>query len=429
MKIGQISIKNFKGFEEITIPFNPQFNLIIGDNGSGKSAILEALTIAMSSFFLGIKNTDSRHIRESDVRLQTFFNSEEHQLPVVIKANGIVNGQEIEWSRELNSLVSGTLSRGAKTIKQIAEKLDTDIRKGEMIDMPVLAYYSTGRLWRDLNERQSKRDEKKIVASRLRAYKGCLQATSTFKIFLKWYKGKEQSAIQKREEDISLKLIKELIIKNLPNCKSIYYEFDSDKINGLKVELTDGRTLPFEYLSDGTRNMIALLADIAYKCLILNPHLKENSIKMSSGIILIDELDLHLHPDWQKHIIKSLKESFPNIQFISTTHSPFIIQETEEGQLIKLKDNTISVSGANQMSIEDIAEYKQEVENPQWSEKKRELIQVAEEYYAALEKGEVSESQELKLAESILPFSANPAIDAFIQQVKLTKTFSNETNQ
>ena len=429
MRIDNITIKNFRGFEEISVPLHPHFNLIIGDNGSGKSAVLEALTIAMGSLFLGINGTDSRSIREADVRLRTFDGFQEKQFPVEITAQGYIDNSFISWTREQVSENGSTLSKRANTIKKTAEILDKQVRNGVPITMPVLAYYSTGRLWKDLIERKTIKEPKQVIASRFRAYKSCLQAISTFKIFLKWYKGKEQSAIQKREEDFALISIKKLIINNLPNCKNIYYEFDEDKIQGLKIELFDGKILPFEYLSDGTRNLFAMLADIAYKCLVLNPHLKEEALEKSNGIVLIDELDLHLHPEWQKQIIVSLKQAFPNIQFIATTHSPFLIQEAEEGQLLKLKNNTIEVSGGNQLSIEDIAQTKQEVENPQWSEKKKELYHAAEEYYKALESGEVEESLELKVAELLQPFSQNQAYDAFMNQIRLTKQADDETRR
>ena len=429
MRIETLTIKNFKGFEEISVPLNPNFNLIIGDNGSGKSAILEALTIAMGSFFLGINGTDSRSIREADVRLRAFDDSQEKQFPVEITASGQVNNKTINWTREQIKENGSTLSAKAKEIKKIAEQLDKQVRNGEPITMPVFAYYSTGRLWKDLVERKTNKEPKQVIASRFRAYKSCLQATSTFKIFMKWYKGKEISAIQKREEDYALKVIKNLIISNLPNCKNLYYEFDVDKIEGIKIVQENGKVLPFEYLSDGTRNLFAMLADIAYKCLVLNPHLRENALTESNGIVLIDELDLHLHPEWQKQIIVSLKRAFPNIQFIASTHSPFLIQEAEEGQLLKLKDNNIEVSGGDQLSIEDIAQSKQEVENPQWSEKKKELYVAAEEYYKALENGEIDESLESKVAELMQPFSQNQAYDAFMNQIRLTKESDNEASK
>jgi len=422
MKINQITLKNFKGFKEFTIPFDPQFNLIIGDNGSGKSAILEALTIAMGSFFLGIKDTDSRNIKDSDIRLVSYENSEEPQFPVEIITNGTVNGKNIEWTRHRLSSEGSTRADKAKAIKLIAEQLDKSVRGGELVTMPVLAYYSTGRLWRDLVERKTKGEPNRVIASRFRAYKSCLQSTSTFKIFVKWYKGKELSSMQKKEEDISLRIIKELIISNLPNCKNIFYEFDEDKIQGIKIVDINGYILPFEYLSDGTRNLFALLADIAYKCLVLNPHLKEKVLEKSIGIVLIDELDLHLHPEWQKQIIVSLKKSFPGIQFITSSHSPFLIQETGIDQLIVLKNNEVSkiTSGVN-LSIEDIAEDLQEVINPQWSKLRQEMFDVAKEYYKAVKEGRDTPRMKEELDKAMKPFVLDTAFYSIIEEERLIR--------
>ncbi len=421
MRIESLYLRNFRGFEEIRIPFDGQFNLVIGDNGSGKTAILEALTVAMGSLFLGIRNADSRHIREADIRLLATEFSEEQQFPVVVLAEGEVGGQRLSWKRELNSLASGTLSRDAKEIKNLGEEFDRAIRAGEPTTMPVLAFYSTGRLWKDLIERKRSDGAKREISSRLRAYKSCLQATSTFKIFLRWFRGKELSSLRTKKEEIGFALIRDLVTRNLPNCRGVYFEFDPDKIQGLKIETEDGRTLPFEYLSDGARNMFALLADIAYRCIILNPHLEESSLRLTPGVVLIDELDLHLHPAWQKKIVSSLKSTFPSIQFITTSHSPFIIQETENGQLIKLKENQVSVSGANQLSIEDIAEYDQAVENPQWSDKKKDLYDAARRYFTSLANGDDDESLKFEVSELVKPYSQNPAFDAFIEQMKLAK--------
>ena len=89
------------------------------------------------------------------------------------------------------------------------------------------------------------------------------------------------------------------------------------------MELEDGRSLPFDFLSDGMRNFVAMMADIAHRCVLLNPQLQDRALTETSGVVLIDELDLHLHPAWQKKVLNSLLTIFPKIQFIITTHSPF----------------------------------------------------------------------------------------------------------
>jgi predicted ATP-binding protein involved in virulence len=97
--------------------------------------------------------------------------------------------------------------------------------------------------------------------------------------------------------------------------------------------------LPISYHSDGLRTYVSMVAEIAYRCIALNMHLAGRAIQESPGIVLIDELDMHLHPSWQKHVVEDLKRAFPQIQFVATTHSPFIVQSLEAGELINLDEH------------------------------------------------------------------------------------------
>jgi predicted ATP-binding protein involved in virulence len=425
-----IRLRNFRGYEDITIPLNPSFNLIIGDNGSGKTAILEGLTVAMGSLFLGIRNTNSRNILSKDIHIKTFEDSEEFGFPVSVKATGIVNDERITWERVLNDIRGRTQNKAASAIKKIGLHYDRDIRKGLPINLPVLAYYATGRLFEEARSRKSKASKNPEIASRLRAYNECLRAKMTFKQFIKWFKGKELSQIQKQTQDLSYEVVKQAIIDNLPNCSNVYYEFDPDKPTGLKVVLEDGKTLPFSYLSDGTRNFFALIADIAYKCVTLNPHLKEKALQMTSGIILIDELDLHLHPEWQKKLIRGLQDTFHKVQFITTSHSPFLIQETQQQQLIKLEGNALDLIGqGNNLSLEDIAEEYQEVENPQWSEARQAMFEKARIYYQAVKEGTDTPAMKAALDQAMKPFSRDTALYAVIEQEKIKADYLKSKNQ
>ena len=115
---------------------------------------------------------------------------------------------------------------------------------------------------------------------------------------------------------------------------------------------------------------------------ILNPYLKEKALQETPGIVLIDEIDLSLHPTWQKRIIGILKQLFPKIQFICATHSPFIIQSLEEGELITL-DQPLESEYSGE-SIEDISEDIMGVVLPQYSEKKRKIYEASKLYFEAL---------------------------------------------
>lgn len=433
MRIEKIHIRNFRGYEDLEVDFKSNFNLIIGENGSGKTALLEALTISMGSFFLGLRNIDSKGITSKDVRIASHEFSEEYQFPVVIKAEGIISNNYLSWERSLNGLNNRTTSVNAKQIKDYAEFLSNSISSGKNLNLPLLVYYSTGRLFNESYETIRKSDsnqKEKEIASRYRPYERCLEAVSTHKKFQKWFRDKEITKIQKRTEDISLNLVQDTVIRNLPNCKNFYFEFDPDKPQGLKLEFNDGRILPFSSLSDGTRNFFALLSDIAFKAVSLNPHLGENALLETEGIVLIDELDLHLHPEWQRRIVDALKRSFPKIQFICTTHSPFIIQATEENELLIIKDNNIreNNSGIN-LGIEDIAELHQKVENPFWSQKRQDLYKLAPLYYKAIKEDNLSEELKQKFEEAVKPFKMDTALFSVLEEEKIIREFLKNKNE
>ena len=101
----------------------------------------------------------------------------------------------------------------------------------------------------------------------------------------------------------------------------------------MMVDFEDMGNTPFDTLSDGQRGLIAMVADIARRACLLNPHLEDKVLEETPGIVLIDELDLHLHPKWQRSIVKNLKKTFPKIQFIATTHSPQIIGECKTDEI------------------------------------------------------------------------------------------------
>jgi predicted ATP-binding protein involved in virulence len=435
MKINHIRIKNFRGYEDLEVNLNPNFNLFIGDNGSGKTAILEALTVAIGSFFLGIRGANARGFHKKDIRIATFEHSEEYQFPVEVEANGEINQQSISWLRTIDTSVdtdqkrNRTTSKYANSIKSIAFKIENAVRKGESINLPLLVYYATGRLFdvaRDTVELSKVKQEKMQISSRFRAYDRSLEAKSTHKKFQNWFRWKELSRIQKGGSDTNLEVVKSTIIKSLPDCVNVYHEFDPDKPQGLKIELEDGRILPFNSLSDGTRNFFAIIADMAYMCITLNPHLKEKALEQTEGVVLIDELDLHLHPEWQRKIITVLRDTFPKLQFIATTHSPFLIQETGEGQLIILKNSKVhKVTSAANLSIEDIAEELQDVDNPQWGKLRQEMFEKARVYYKAVKEGKDTTELKSDLDEAMKPFALDTAFYAIVEQEKIIQEYNN----
>jgi predicted ATP-binding protein involved in virulence len=121
----------------------------------------------------------------------------------------------------------------------------------------------------------------------------------------------------------------------LEDCTDISFDFEEGRVI---VEFKGDRSIPFEHLSDGQRTLLGLFCDIARRAAILNPHFEGEANEKTSGVVLIDELDLHLHPRWQMNIIDNLQKTFPNIQFICTTHSPILLRSIEKEKIIILEN-------------------------------------------------------------------------------------------
>lgn len=360
MRIDKLTVKNFRGFAEQSFEFNKQFNILIGDNATGKTSILDALSIAMGSFLLGIKDVAGRHIRGEDVRYkfeksggQTFLR---WQTPVEVIAEGKFDSNSIKWSRELNSTKGRTTTVNTKTIKNIADKLQREVENNQEVLLPLLCYYGTGRLWSQ--KKDTNKDDR--LSREALAYTSALEHESDNAALFKWFAKNQIIQNEDKTINIQLQAVKNAMSKMLDGCDDVLY---LKKYEGFVVKFSDGQEVLFSSLSDGQRSMLGLAADIAYRMALLNPHLKER-ICETNGIVLIDEIDLHLHPKWQREIVGKLKAAFPNIQFFATTHSPQIIGEAKPEYLRMLSrdDNgEIQITTPKQSLGLDSAEILEEI--------------------------------------------------------------------
>jgi predicted ATP-binding protein involved in virulence len=440
MKIRQLELKNFRCFDQTTFEFSDQFNVIIGDNGTGKSAILDALAIGIGSFFLGIDKIDSRIIFKNEIRHIVDTENETPTLtavlPCVVSCKGYFQDiQELSWSREVRVDGRSTTREGAKEITKYAKDLQNKIRvrdtqklsfhkqeKGDpTVILPVISYYGTGRLW---IQHREKVVETLSPDSRFCGYENCLSSSHGLKKLIRWFKTQEFASLQKQKNIGVLSAVKEAIKTCMDDWEDVRFDVHLDE---LVATSKNGKTLPFRMLSDGVRNMIGIVADIAYRSAVLNPHLAANASKETHGIVLIDEIELHLHPKWQVRVIEDLRRTFPNIQFIVTTHSPFIIQSLHNGKLINF--NASPPAEYEGRSIEDIIEDIMGIELPQYSRRKLAMLNAAEDYYRVLEEAEnlgQDKKEELdvlkqRLDELSMPFSDNPAYHAFLKMERLAR--------
>lgn len=344
MKIKSISIQNFRCFKNMTVNFDSHMNVIIGNNGVGKTAILDALAVGIGSFFLGIENIPDRKIKLEDVRyITTSIGStidRQPQSPVTIECSAILK-ENIKWKRAFTNN-SKTTYGNAKNIKEYASQLQNEIRSGNTnIYLPLIAYYGIGRLW---NQNQSTKDDNKPF-NRFQGYDNCLSAKSNEKSMLDWLKKMTFLELQEEKEipelQAVLDAVKQCYVESGVNVSDVKVRF-SVKSERLEISYKDKNgnieIHPFHELSAGYRNMLSLVADIAYRMAMLNPQLLDEVTQKTEGIVLIDEIDLHLHPIWQKKILKTLRTIFPCIQFIVTTHAPSIISSAKREELLILND-------------------------------------------------------------------------------------------
>lgn len=424
MRIDKITVKNFKNFENNTFHLNPRFTVFIGDNAKGKTAVLNALAVAAGSFLLGIEGTDSRTINGNEVRIVTRDGQPRPQKPVVIQAEwhlnendhkiwADLNGKEIiSWKREKEK--TNTTNKDAKEIKVFANRLLQISRRQSGVVFPLLAYYGTGRLWSSHEKLKYQRQQEGVVM----AYTNALSAKASPKEFLEWYKTQEDE-VSKFEHPLQLSLLKafkQLISAIIPDDRWKEIAFDNRQNELVGIFTTEEGTkekLKFSQLSDGYRNIVAMAADMAFRCIQLNPHLGENAIIYTPGIVLIDEIDMHLHPNWQRRIIDDLKNAFPNIQFVATTHSPFITQSLKSDEIWNL-DKLMDVD-PDELKIDTVSTEIMGISSP-YSKTNESLYNKSKNFLEHLDSNKSIAELQMELNEI-----SDPAVRAFLELQKISK--------
>jgi predicted ATP-binding protein involved in virulence len=352
-------MKNFKGFPERTLEFHPSFNLIVGDNGDGKTSVLDALSVAVGSWLLGISGHKSRVIQQGEAYIITRFINKKFepspQYPIVISAHGCVQGIEIDWTRTLENVDRITTYKGALNIKSIAESAAFAVMHGEPVTLPVISYYGAGRLWQEPRDmatpplllklrrapqdfaKDKEIDDSEYFGSRLAGYRFSVDPRCSPRDLIKWMRHERRIELDEDIKSTSFRLVLDAIRSCLPGNEKVRY---SIRHHSLMVDVPKHGIVAFSNLSDGYRNMVAMVGDLAYKISQLNPHLGKKALDETPGVVLIDELDLHLHPKWQRIVIAALKRTFKKVQFICTTHSPQLVGQAKADEIILLDSLT-----------------------------------------------------------------------------------------
>lgn len=361
----QIELRNYRCFRQLEVALDARLTVLIARNGSGKTSVLDAVAAAFGTF-IGSFHTGKRvGIDATDVRLlktNPQLNEMEPQYPAAVLAGGEVDGQPIRWARWINSPKSGTTIKEARALTAIGERMQQQVTAKENVLLPLIAYYGTGRLWN-----RKKKTEKKVFESefysRTAGYQDCLDPASSYKFFEDWfrYAARADSDLRSQQRERLGERYIEMDTPYSPLIQAIRTAVDEClAISGwsnmrwgfsqqaLVMEHPQHGILEVGQLSDGVRNMIALVADIAYRMVRINSHLGRAAAKETPGLVMIDEVDMHLHPEWQQVVLQSLMHAFPRVQFVVTTHSPQVISTIHREHVRLLDEN---VAGENVAAV------------------------------------------------------------------------------
>lgn len=341
--IDKLMLKNFRCFDDIDIDFHDKLNVIIGINGAGKSTILDATAVALGCFVGGFDNMPSVLIKKDDIKLATRTINDRIEsvakFPVEVAAEACFGNEFLSWKKILNS-ESGTNSDiNTKSISRIAEKYQKIHRNSEeKVVFPILAYYKTNRFFiKNLNV-----NDKEINLNQLNGYRDWAEISTSEKRFYSWFEKMTYIEIQRNQKQRELFAVKEAMktmykLMYKRNSKvDFIYDIANSRLELLVEDQKEYLRIPISMLSDGTRGILTLTADIAFRMALLNPELE--NILETPGVVLIDEIDMHLHPEWQKNIISNIQRIFPNIQLICTTHSPNILANVKDESIIMIEN-------------------------------------------------------------------------------------------
>lgn len=346
MYLKSITLKNFRCFSELEVCFPERLTVIVGNNGAGKTTVLEAATIAAGTLTSAMDGLTNYGIKKNDAHYKYFEIGSvvdvQPQYPVEIKACGFVDEQPADWARVLTSAKSRGGFASAKKITQIADEYQKRLQSGDTtLILPIISYYGTGRLWSQHKEKKNDIFEKN---TRNNGYVDSLDGAANDKLMMRWFQKMTIQQFQRLEQIPAYVAVCNAMEKcfcSITKCQDakIQYNLDTNEIDVLYVDKQNKKVrIPVSQLSDGYKCTISLIADIAYRMAILNPQLLGKVLVETPGIVLIDEVDLHLHPAWQQRILGDLMDIFPKVQFIVSTHAPAVINSVKKESLVVLKE-------------------------------------------------------------------------------------------
>lgn len=417
MKQLTLDLQNYRKFKTLHLDFHPRFTLLMGVNGTGKTSVLHGIWRSWQPIIYGA-NAGISFPTLNEVHRQVSVDvSSESWLTALFPLHA---AGDFCWSGVTVGGV-GVTRDGAGVIGYLGDqsrhKITTMVKAAFQADtstpIPLLARFGAAKP----QPAGEAGGLKKPFAERKDVWELAQSDEVQSAQLTSWFMYYELRGLQEKEPPLLLKLARKAVLAAI-HAEDISFII---RENALMVCHADVGWRKFSDLSDGQQRIAAIFCDLAMRCASLNSHLGEKAIEETTGVVTIDELDLHLHPQWQRTVIQDLLSVFPNLQFIATSHSPFLLQAAfPQGAVIDLGTGQ-AVTTPNE-SIEDIAEHVMGVYPfPQRSQRWHEMKKAAAKYYHLLEVAKQSaDSDEVKAVKSrldalIIPYTDDPAYAAWLE--------------
>lgn len=337
LQINELSVCNFRKFESFGVAFDPRLTVLVGDNGSGKSTVIDAACVVLGPLLEKVENGSSLQIVPDDARRivleQSGMADVQPQFPVEVSASGLVGGEQMSWSRSLNGPKTKTTRKGAENIRSHGEELQKRVSNGETgAVLPILVRYGTDRLWQQGGTLAD------AEPNRTQGYADALHASSNESRMNAWFKRQSLWEWQNKRESSLFCAVKKALATCFDSAASVsdaMVDYDAE-LQQLVFAYHDGSGVyhrdRLHSMSDGYRGTLSLIADIAYRMATLNPAMGADVLS-TPGVVMIDEVDLHLHPRWQARVLGDLVSIFPNVQFIVSTHAPVVVSSVPKANV------------------------------------------------------------------------------------------------
>lgn len=435
MRIKNINIVNFKGFQNETVVFNGNLTVVIGNNTAGKTTLLKALQVGLGAYLQSLKKlpggTPYRRNFSSLDRFLRFDEDLRDYVPNKDKPRITINADfpvtqssdincpkvsfiPITWYREFAGNYTTHTRACAGELMDAVHRME-DLRNEEKQESVYPLVLSFGAKRTSDSQVKSNSKGKERVSRIEKAYKFALHDKVDFEGAMEWLKYYDKNIRDKKEFEGTKEAFFETLNVAIPALSEI--DFDKGEIEAV-VSVT-GHTPSrhhFSYMSDGLQAMINIVSEIAHRCIELNGFLGADAVRMTPGVVMIDEVDLYLHPHWQKHVLQDLTKAFPMIQFIVSTHSPFIVQSLQEGQLVSFDDDVLTSGEPFREGLEDITSERMGLKQDIRSKRFNEMVDVASRLFEATDNGSADkEKLKMLLDEIEAEFSDDPAYLALIK--------------